>query len=265
MQPVMATKYNVAAQLYSLRDFLKVPEDMVKTMAKVKKMGYDTAQISGVGPIEPTELNKIMTRAGVRPIGAHVGLNAFRENINQVIADCRAWGIAYVAIPWLPREEFKTPEDWKKLFKEFEGYAKTCARMRLTVQYHNHMFEFEKFGIKNGTGGKTILDMLYSNTTKLQAELDFGWVARGGHDPVAWAKRMKGRLDQVHLKDWGVKNNEPIWRAIGEGGINWPAVIAACKASGTRDFIVEQDSCPITNDPFRSMAISRQNLKKMGL
>lgn len=261
----MAKKYVVAAQLYTLRDFLKTPADMVKTMARVKKIGYDAAQISGVGPIDPAELNALMNKAGVTPIGAHVGLNEFRADIDKVIADCQAWDIGYVAIPWLAHQEFKTLADWKKLFREFERYAKRCAKEGLTVQYHNHMFEFEKFGIKNGAGGTTILEMLYSGTELLQAELDLGWVVRGGHDPVAWARRMKGRLDQVHLKDWGVVNNEPVWRAVGEGGIDWPAVIKACKAAGTKHFIVEQDECPITNDPFRSLAISRKNLLAMGL
>jgi len=261
----MAKKYVVAAQLYTLRDFLKTPAEMAKTMARVKKIGYDAAQISGVGPIDPAALNALMTDAGVQPIGAHVGLNEFRADLSKVIADCKAWGIGYVAIPWLPRQEFKTLADWKKLFKEFDGYARVCAQAGLVVQYHNHMFEFEKFGIRKGAGGRTILEMLYAETRLLQAELDLGWVTRGGHDPVAWVRKMKGRLDQVHLKDWGVCDDQPIWRAVGEGGMDWPAVIRACKAAGTRDFIVEQDACPVTNDPFLSLAISRRNLAAMGL
>jgi sugar phosphate isomerase/epimerase len=107
--------------------------------------------------------------------------------------------------------------------------------------------------------------MLYQYTDMLQAELDFGWVARGGNNPVAWALKMAGRLDQVHLKDWGIKENEPVWRAIGEGGLDWPAIFKACKKAGTRDYIVEQDSCPLTDDPFLSLAISRRNIRAFGL
>jgi len=256
-------KYRVAAQLYTLRDFMKTPEDMKATMKKVKKIGYDYAQISGVGPIAPAALRKLMVDAGVAPIGAHVGLDEFRKDIAQVISDCKAWGIKYVAIPWLPASEYTTLEAWKKLFKEFDGYAKALKKEGLVVQYHNHAFEFEKFGIKKGMGGKTILDMMYDNTKFLQAELDFGWVLWGGGCPVCWAKKLKGRLDQVHLKDWGIKNNGIMFRELGEGSVNWPAVVKACKASGTKDFIVEQDACPATNDPFLSLAISRKYLKKV--
>jgi len=261
----MAKKHTVAAQLYTLRDFLKTPDEMVKTLSRLKKIGYDAAEIAGVGPIDAAELRALMLQAGVEPIGAHVGLDAFRTDIKTVVATCKAWGVEYATIPWLPYQDYKTPADWKKLFKEFDGYGKQLAKEGLTVQYHNHMFEFEKFGIKKGRGGETILDMLYNGTKFLKAELDFGWVVRGGHDPVVWAKKMEGRIDQVHLKDWGVVSNEPVWRAIGEGGIEWPAVIKACKAGGTKHFIVELDNCPITNDPFLSLAISRDNLKAMGL
>ncbi|MDZ4199433.1 MAG: sugar phosphate isomerase/epimerase [Kiritimatiellia bacterium] len=264
----MATRKNpivISAQLYTLRDFLKTPADMAKTFRRIKKIGYEAAQISGVGPIDAADLRRLMLDEGVEPIGAHVGIDAFRADLGKVIADCKAWGIGYVAIPWLDRAAYRTLADWKALFREFEGYARKLIREGLVLQYHNHMFEFEKFGIKNGRGGQTILEALYKNTKLLQAELDLGWVARGGHNPVDWVLRMAGRLDQVHLKDWGIVNNEPVWRAVGEGGINWSDVFRATRKAGTRHYIVEQDNCPITNDPFLSLKVSRQNLKTLGL
>jgi len=263
----MSKKPVIAAQLYTLREFLKTPADIVKTMKRVKKIGYDTAQISGVGPIDAAELRAIMLDAGVTPIGAHVGVDQFRTNLADVIGNCHKWGIGYVAIPWLDATKISTLAAWKGLAKEFNAFGKALAKEDIVLQYHNHMFEFEKFGVKNGTGGKMFLDLLFENTNPkyLQAELDLGWVARGNQSPVAWVRKMTNRLDQVHLKDWGVLKDQPVWRAIGEGGICWPCVFQACKAAGTSYYIVEQDSCPITNDPFLSLAISRKNIKNMGL
>lgn len=263
----MAKKPVIAAQLYTLREFMKVPADMAKTMARVKQIGYDTAQISGVGPIDAADLRKLMLDAGVEPIGAHVGVDQFRTNLAGVISDCRKWGIKYVAIPWLDCSKISTMEAWKGLAAEFNGFGEKLAQEGIVLQYHNHMFEFEKFGVANGRGGKMFLDLLFELTDPkfLQAELDLGWVARGNQSPVAWVNKMKGRLDQVHFKDWGVVANQPVWRAIGEGGIDWPAAIKACQKAGTTYYIVEQDSCPVTNDPFLSLAVSRENLKAMGL
>ena len=263
----MAKRPVIAAQLYTLRDFVKTPEDIARTMERVKKIGYDAAQISGVGPIDPAELRKIMLGAGVTPIGAHVGVEQFRNDLAGVIDTCHKWGVGYVAIPWLDASKLATLDAWKALAREFNGFGRALAGEGIVLQYHNHMFEFEKFGVKNGKGGQMFLDLLfkYTNPKYLQAELDLGWVARGNQSPVAWVRKMANRLDQVHLKDWGVLKDQPVWRAIGEGGICWPCVFQACKAAGTSYYIVEQDSCPITNDPFLSLAVSRKNIKAMGL
>ena len=68
-------------------------------------------------------------------------------------------------------------------------------------------------------GGKAALEILYASTSPkaLQAEIDVAWVARGGGDPAAWCRRVKGRMDQVHLKDWMMIGEEPSWTEVGEG------------------------------------------------
>lgn len=255
----------VAAQLYTFRDFLQDPKMMPKTFAKIKKIGYDAAQISGLGPIDATELRNIMIGEGVEPIGAHVSLAQFREDTKKAIQDCKDWGVKYVAIPWMATPENPTAATWKAYAKEFDKYAAILAKEDIVLQYHNHMFEFEQVGIKGGKGGATALEILYGSTKLLQAELDFGWVVRGGNDPVAWATKMNGRIDQVHLKDWSIYKNEVTWRALGEGRIQWPEIIKACKKSGTHTFIVEQDSCFVTNEPFKSLKISREYLASLGM
>ena len=259
-------KYRVAAQMFGFRNYLKTPEDVAKTMKRVKKIGYDFAQISGFGAdIPAADIRKMCDDAGVTPIGAHIGLPKFRENEKQVIADCHALGIDYVAIPWLDARQQKTLADWKKLFREFEGYARRFAKEGIAVQYHNHDFEFQKFGVKGGKGGKTLLDMLYEGTSALQAELDLGWVARGGYNPERWIAKVAGRMDQVHLKDWGIwqpadGERRPEFRALGEGSLDWPVLVKACRKAGVNDFIVEQDNQIATGDPFVEYAISRKYL-----
>ena len=268
----MPSKYRVAAQMFGFRDYTKTLEDAAKTMKRVKKIGYDYAQISGFGPMDMADLKRVCDDAGVTPIGAHIGLPQFRENEKKVLEDCRKLGITYVAIPWLKASDQKTLADWKKLFREFEGYAKRFAKEGVVVQYHNHAFEFQKFGIKAGKGGKTILDMFYDGTKEIQAELDLGWCARGGYNPVYWIRKVAGRMDQVHFKDWcpmepTEKDPNRNWgfRAIGQGSLDWPEILKACKKAGVRDFIVEQDSCPVTGDPFLEYGISRKYLATLGL
>src|SRR6266496_4460 len=60
---VMASQ--IGAQLYTLRDYLKTPADIAKTLARVRKLGYEAVQVSGAGPIDPAELAKILKNEGL--------------------------------------------------------------------------------------------------------------------------------------------------------------------------------------------------------
>ena len=51
---------------------------------------------------------------------------------------------------------------------------------------------------------------------------------------------------------------------IGEGNLNWPAILAAAQEVGVEWYFVEQDRC-YGRDPFESLAISYRNLVAMGL
>ena len=55
----------IAAQLYTLREFLKTPEDIAISLKKVKKIGFDAVQVSGLGPIDAAELKKILDGEGL--------------------------------------------------------------------------------------------------------------------------------------------------------------------------------------------------------
>jgi sugar phosphate isomerase/epimerase len=60
-----------------------------------------------------------------------------------------------------------------------------------------------------------------------------------------------------------VQANTPIMAEVGEGNLNWEAILAACREAGVLWYIVEQDVCQ--RDPFESLGISLRNLRSMGL
>ncbi len=154
----------------------------------------------------------------------------------------------------------------------------------LVFAYHNHSFELEKYD------GKTGLDILISATSRsVTFEIDTYWLQHGGADPAAWVAKLAGRVPLVHLKDMVVatdmharvdrisgesaddfekrvqsaKQPKPIMAEVGEGNMNWPAILQACGAAGVEWYIVEQDLCQ--RDPFESLTISLRNLHAMGI
>jgi sugar phosphate isomerase/epimerase len=50
---------------------------------------------------------------------------------------------------------------------------------------------------------------------------------------------------------------------IGEGNLNWPAILQACQEANVEWYAIEQDICQ--RNPFDSLRISYENLRGMGL
>ena len=113
-------------------------------------------------------------------------------------------------------------------------------------------------------GKKTGLDIIYENTKSMQGEIDTHWIVAGGGDPVMWIDKLRGRMDLIHFKDFGIDaSGNRVFKEIGEGNLNWPAILKACERNNIRWYIVEQDECE--GDPFTSLEISFKNLKAMGV
>ena len=236
-------------------------------MKRIREIGYRNIQVSGsFNSLDPQKLRELADRHELTIIGSHLPVDMFETNLQEVIRRTKIFGASHVAIPYFePRSEGEF-SDWEKLAQNCAHWSKELKKESIHLQYHNHAHEFCKFGIDNGRGGVMPYELLMAQIPHLQAELDLAWAARAGFNSVDVLKQVSGNVDQVHIKDWGVsEKGEPIWREVGEGHLNWNDIIPACKSAGVEMYIVEQDECPVTNDPFQSIAISFENLMKMAL
>ena len=248
----------LAAQLYTLREYTKTPSELAETLKKVKAMGYDVVQVSAIGPIEYSELRKILDDTGLTVCATHTSFERMRDDTERVIEEHKTIGCEYPAIGGLPGE-YRNAEGYPKFAKEATEVGKKLAAAGLHFGYHNHAFELEDYG------GRTGLQTIYedSDPQYVKAEIDTYWIQFGGADPAAWIEKLAGRIPLVHLKDMTVRNGAPIMAEVGEGNMNWKRIIEACKNAGVEWYIVEQDTCE--RDPFESLAISLRNLKAMGI
>ena len=249
----------IAAQLYTVREFMKTPADMAKSLKKVKDLGYDAVQLSGHGPISDEEMKKMVDDAGLIVCATHTSYQLMRDEPQKVIDQHKLWGCKHPAIGGLPGE-YRNAEGFPKFAKEASEVAAKLAEAGMIFSYHNHSFELEKFGDRTG------LQILYedSDPKYFNSEIDTYWVQHGGGDSAAWIRSLKGRAYLVHFKDMAIKGREQRFAEIGEGNLNWPAILDACKEVGTEWYIVEQDRT-YERDPFESLGISLRNMKAMGL
>jgi sugar phosphate isomerase/epimerase len=248
----------IAAQLYTLREQTKTPEDIAKTLKRVRKMGYEAVQASALGKIEPAELAKILSGEGLTCCATHVSPERLRDEPAAVLEEHRLWNCHYTAIGgFFPKNP--TAADWHQFARGFNETAKKYAGSDLAIGYHNHSHELSKFE------GKTALAILLAELDKsVWFEIDTYWITHGGGDPVAWIDKVAGRIPCLHLKDMGIDSNRSqFMMEVGEGNLNWPAILKAAKAAGVKWYIVEQDIC--YRDPFDSLEISLKNLREMGI
>ena len=60
-----------------------------------------------------------------------------------------------------------------------------------------------------------------------------------------------------------MRGSEQLFAEVGEGNLEWPQILAACREASIEWYIVEQDTCQ--GDPFESLGLSLRNLRQMGL
>lgn len=246
----------LAAQLYTLRDFCKTPHDIAQTLKKVRAIGYQAVQVSGVAPIPATELKAMLDGEGLICCATHEAPPQILEDTPRIIERLQQLDCKFTAIPSPGSYDLSTREAVLEFAARADAAGKAMRAAGQTLCYHNHHTEFIRFD------EQPILEILYNATDPqhLQGEPDLYWIQYGGASPLEWCEKLAGRLPLIHLKDYGINaEKQPVFREIGRGNLNWNAILPAAEKAGCQWFIVEQDTCE--RDPFESLQISFEYLK----
>jgi sugar phosphate isomerase/epimerase len=239
---------HMACQLYTLRNHLQTPTDIAASLKKVKEIGFDAVQLAGLGPIETGELAKMLQGEGLLPCGSHEPGEMLFGDIERVIDRLKALNCPCASYPWPGGIRFDTTENVKSFAAKLNAAGRALTGAGLTFCYHNHQMEFHRLS------GRLVLDIIYGETDPncVKAELDTYWVQFGGCNPADWCHRLKGRLVNLHMKDYAVDADGQVrFAEVGSGNLDWPEIIADAEESGCEWFIIEQDEC--RGDPFESV------------
>jgi sugar phosphate isomerase/epimerase len=238
-------------QLYTLRDPLG--EDLDGGLKRIADIGFRFVELAGLYGLHASELKEKLAAAGLTPVSSHNGLVEVENQLEQVVADAKTLGVSTVVVPWLSINDF--PGRWEEVASRLNGVGNALAEHDIRLAYHNHDFEFRE------DNGVLPMEFLadHLDPENCGIELDLAWVKHAGHDPVMWIEKLGDQIDFLHLKDVTADGELSI---VGQGTVDWDAVLAAAANVGIEAGFVEHDN---PGDAFASITASIEFLRGKGV
>ena len=255
-----AVRQPVGLQLYTLRDMAE--SDLPKTLQHIRAAGYDEVELYwSVYKHPAAELKRMISDHGLRAPSGHFDY----EGIETKLDYAKELGVENVICPMLPKSQWTSAEGFRTAAKKFNQWGAEVQKRGMKFGFHNHNYEFKKFGDKTG------LEILMAETDPklVQLEMDCYWVTQAGGDPVALMDRYRDRVRMLHIKDRkaGFPTSQDLGEAaehfaeVGTGTIHWEPIIAKAKSIGVKHFFVEQDT--IVGDPIQSVKTSYSHARAL--
>jgi sugar phosphate isomerase/epimerase len=256
----------IGLQLYTLGE--EPYRDLEGTLQTLARIGYRTVEPVALMKRTAMQLRAAIDRAGLSCPSTHVPLQSdgsggpsLAGDIGPLAADMHRLGVEYVVVPIFsvpPRLRPRPGEDglhflsragrqmnaqdWRHLAAQLNEKGAALRREGLKLAYHNHNVEFTRLG------SGTAFDLLLGNTDPglVWFEMDIGWVAAAGVDPLPLLRAHRDRFRLVHIKDLKastVPNHafrmDPA--DVGSGSLDWKRILPAAYEAGVRHYFVEQE------------------------
>lgn len=260
-----------------------------ETLKQVSEIGYNAIEISQIAMTEEnvSEMKRACDDFGIKVVAMSPALEAnpampgenLQDDYDKIVQDARILDCKFMRIGMLPIPSMFSLDKVLEFCELLEETAQKLKEDGIKLYYHNHHVEFRKYD------GQYLFDIIREKAPTVGFEIDVHWVQRAGENPVKVLEKYDGLVDLVHLKDYRVGTLNPNvldelktgnfagfmqgftniieFAEIGEGNLDFHAIIAAGLKSGAQYFLVEQDDT-YGKDPFDCLKLSYDNLVEMG-
>lgn len=251
-------------QMYSFMD--GTMNDSKENFRAASEMGYDGVEMFGPNfEIPPEELIPLLNELNLEAVSLHAPAS---DMVEQLIPFANALGMKFIGIGM---EVMMDDEAVHRFAEKLNRIGKVCAQNGLTLTYHNHTQEFMP------CGDEKVIDVLMKETDPeyVSFELDAGWCAAAGFDPIEFVQQYSGRVKLIHVKESSKvvgpqppvdfsgfekdekgmpimseefkKNKEEMDKInckAGEGLVDWKTLKEAADRHGCQAYIVEREYAP---------------------
>ena len=227
------------------------------------KLGIKSFEVARIdfSPQNAERITALIKEYGIEISSIQVKPKYVFGDMERIIEFCKATGCKNVVISMLP---FKCILGGEKRFydfislldEQFEKYEKRG----ITLAYHHHNWEYVKL-----SNGKTRMNELINGTRRIKFVHDTYWSARSGIAPERQMREFGDRLLGIHLRDleFGRRGLKVLPRdcAVGDGVIDFSAVLSAVRKSGCEYLVIEQN----TKTPYTEIEKSLKKLSDIKL
>lgn len=254
-------KHHVAIQLYTLRDDLA--KDFNGTLKRLAALGIKNVETA----FWPKEISVETAAAALKANGfkvtsSHVDIPT-TENIGKLAEAAKAYGTdRLIWHGWPEDKRYGSLEGTKELVKIYNESSKLAKDHGLRFGLHNHWWEY-----RNKVGDKLVYEVLNEELDQdIFFETDVYWVKVAGHNPADILKKLKNRVQLIHIKDGPAVFNQKLisdepdpMSPVGKGTLDIPSIIEAC-SDKVEFLVIELDKSAI--DVYEAIKQSKDYLSK---
>lgn len=278
----------VGLQLMMLKDRIN-EKGMYEVLREVRELDIDSVEVSQVEMTDELIDDLVRGKAdfGVETAAMSASIApggngfALETEFDRAVEACRKTGSRFLRIGMMPFTAMTSKAATEEWAASVEPYAARLAEQGIRLCYHNHHVDLIQFE------GERIFDIVRRVAPSLLFEVDLHWVQRGGMAPLDMLEAYAGACKLIHVKDfrvapmpadaverfeakeldmkdfYGIFLSLAQFAEVGQGNMNWPALLPAAEKAGAEYFLIEQDDT-YGRDPIDCIRESREYLKSIG-
>jgi sugar phosphate isomerase/epimerase len=250
--------------------------ELSRTLQKVAAIGYTEVETLGSLGRRPAELHEVLARCHLRSPAQHLvpddlyevyqswdrggltlpqalarlqdgyALGNLEHIIEQGIARARQLQQHFLVWPVLFDDQVASRSELQKVVQAFNRAGELCQKSGMTFAFHNGSNAARR------VDGTAAYDLLLSETdpATVKMELDTYYLTRSGASARDYLEKHPKRYPLMHLKDFNERGDIV---DLGQGSIDFAALLKAAHRAGVQHFFVEHDRAV---DPFASARVS---------